>query len=690
MPFESMPTFSQKKPSSQERILSPFSAEQRAHIQSRLSVLSLIPQYIGQDFSMPVELNEPGEGWCWDFEKNVVRVDPQDLLEKPMEYLKFLLAHEGAHRRVSRTEFIPQDIWGQPGFAFLMNVVEDPRVNNFTADIDAVFKGHMITAYQIDEDFKKKERSKAQEALGRPPFFMQAGFEYIRQWFREAQGLKFQPNDTLPQEVQQVVQKTLLAARESWLYYPSKQEADSGEEKIVAYAKKSYDINLHQIWPEFHKLVEQDIQEQGIQELLNDFREAKQSEQQKSQDSESGGATAEGKSEGSSEMSQRIFDELTPEQQERIEEMLQDTGDSQRQNGARVAIDMTQIPESIKEALRQAIQNAPQEDREVLEARAEKAVQEFEGRLNEDMKQAAESLARETLGSTKQDDKRSKKMMDAEDAPQPVDFGEVARVLEKQRDVYDQAYAEVAPYIRTLTNDLRNVFRDRRRQRIAAGLRRGRSINISRRIQEIAGGVPAYQSRSFEKKRLPEEKDYAVTLLVDLSGSMQGQKVKETFKATVVFAEVLNSLGIATSVLGFNDEIHTYQAFGERFSKEVTGAMGTMPQEVVSKRARNNDDARALQYASFELSKQEATEQMIIVLSDGLPEVNGSTHQPSRDLHRVVSAITTQEKQKLIGIGLLSDAVAEFYPKHIADVDLSTMVNTVAQVIREAIAPAGH
>ncbi|MBI5817078.1 MAG: hypothetical protein HZB09_01480 [Candidatus Yonathbacteria bacterium] len=108
-------------------LLAEFTPEQQAEIKHKQQILSSLAHFIGKDFRMPVDLNEPGAGWHWDFQDNVIRIDPKDLLEKPMDYLRFVISHEGGHRRISRTDFIPLEEWKQPGFTFMMNAIEDPE-----------------------------------------------------------------------------------------------------------------------------------------------------------------------------------------------------------------------------------------------------------------------------------------------------------------------------------------------------------------------------------------------------------------------------------------------------------------------------------------------------------------------------------------------------------------------------------
>lgn len=225
-----------------------FTEEEVQIIEHKRRILSSLALFIGKDFKIPVELNEPGQGWHWDFKQNVIRVDPIDLLEKPMDYLRFVICHEGGHRRISRiTDVIPAEIWQQPGFSFMMNAIEDPRDNNFVAENYPKFKEWMDAAYEADFAAQDQAYAEADEKLRFPPRFMQAGFEYIRQWFKESRNEVFELSPNLPPEVHEVVSSTLTAAQDSWWLYPSRTEADESEETITRYAEGSYLINRDRI-----------------------------------------------------------------------------------------------------------------------------------------------------------------------------------------------------------------------------------------------------------------------------------------------------------------------------------------------------------------------------------------------------------------------------------------------------------
>lgn len=706
-----------------------FTPEQQQEIETKRRILSSLAYFIGKDFQIPVELNEPGKGWHWDFQKNIIRIDPKDLLNKPMDYLRFVISHEGGHRRISRTEFIPAETWRQPGFSFMMNAIEDPRDNNFVAENYPKFREQMQLAYEMNLDMENKFKEKAQEKLGHQPRFMQAGFEYIKQWFLDQED-GYQITENLPDEVKQVVQDTIQAARDSWTTYPSRGGADgkesekaadgrtvTGEELISEYARVSYQINLDKIWPEFQKLVEKDTEDQRTQELLDEMQQGQP---------ETGGQN----------LPQELSDQLTPEEQKELEKAIdeaiekakqeqeqkdqngepggeqgsepgdaasEEAGESGEQTGQKgKPIDLDSLSPELRQKINDYIDSLPEEKKKELAEKAEKSISDFEKELDEelggklsdnpDKKEARDQAEEKTEPEIEQ-------KTETEVASKPVDSSElekyrdmVAEILKKDENVYEEYRREVLNVIDSLESDLREIFVARRMHAWKGGYKSGKRIDIKRRIQEKAKEISAVESRSWEKRELPSEKDYAISLLVDLSGSMQGEKIEETFRAVVVLAEVLNRLSIQTEILGFNDRIYEYQKFGQDISREIRENMGGMLQEVDDTsgtgKAQWNDDGWALSQTSESLAKQKAKEKFLIVLSDGTPVESPMHPRSEYKLDKVISDILRETDQKLIGLGIGPGTghVEHYYPNSLADVNLEEMAEKLADLIREAIA----
>ena len=74
MVVEARPNYKAIRENKEQKILSSFTPEQQSEIKYKQQILSSLAYFIGKDFRIPVKLNEPGEGWHWDFEKNIINI----------------------------------------------------------------------------------------------------------------------------------------------------------------------------------------------------------------------------------------------------------------------------------------------------------------------------------------------------------------------------------------------------------------------------------------------------------------------------------------------------------------------------------------------------------------------------------------------------------------------------------------
>ncbi len=668
-------------PNSEEQILSGFSPEEQRVIRERMRALSLIPNHIGKDFSMEVELNAPGQGWHWDFAVNRVRIDPKDLAEKPLDWCREVMAHEGGHRRVSRTGFIPKEEWVQPGFSSMMNAIEDPRMENFVAEAYPPFRSLQKTAYEHDLATEKRMKETAADKLGRQPRFMQAGFEYIKQWFRQTQGQSFELSADLPEDVQGVVEKTLSAAEDSWLRYPTRAEADQSEEAIEAYAKKSYEINRDKVWPHFKELVEKDIKDQELPEFLKDLMKGEPQQ----------GEGSEPSPEGMKDLKDAI--------KEALKQAGAKEGGAQQGEGKPMPFDS--LPEDLKQQIQDAFDSLPEGKKQMIRQAAEQVIKEVAAEFDEQFEgeyvKAGEPQPSQE--PSKPESEPAESWSDAERKTED-ERTEMRRRMEEslerlEDDAYQKALTEVAPLIDDLTGDLRDVFVKRKQTKTEAGYRSGRRWNVRTRIKEKIAGIPLLKTQSREQPESPgEETDYAVLLQVDLSGSMRGSKAREAFKSVVLLAETLANLGIRHEIDGFQDILLEFKRFEEDLNDAMREKLNQLPLEIDNKNsgghnnAGDNDDGACLKNASAHLALQSAAEKILIVLSDGVPAMDSGRKTRStldRELKKVVREINENTDQKLIGVGIESDAVSRYYDNNIPNVGARELAETLGELLREVI-----
>lgn len=208
--------------------------------------------------------------------------------------------------------------------------------------------------------------------------------------------------------------------------------------------------------------------------------------------------------------------------------------------------------------------------------------------------------------------------------------------------------------------------------------------------------VAAYRgSETVYKLRDPApELDTAVSILVDLSGSMGGYKADLATNVCVVLAEVLSKSGVPFEITGFNNrsspvqvnakgekydssasalqyahpgfhryeplDVYVFKAFDERFS-EAKPYIAQIDRWV----AANNSDSEALLMVVPRLEARLERRKVFMVLSDGMPEFYGNTAKGAQHLRKVVTDMSGRGIE-CIGIGISTDAVKQFYPRHVA------------------------
>ena len=217
--------------------------------------------------------------------------------------------------------------------------------------------------------------------------------------------------------------------------------------------------------------------------------------------------------------------------------------------------------------------------------------------------------------------------------------------------------------------------------------------------------VPAYNcTPTVYKTRLPTpEIDTAVTLLVDLSGSMCGNKLNLAREVCVSLLECLDRLGTSTEVIGFRTgrgmvrgatyddrydkkwsrtgalDHHIYKSFNERLSdaKCTFSAM-------LNDGGGANSDGESLDLARERLVTQVEERKIMIVLSDGWPTGCGGTCDPNQHLRNAVERCR-KDKIDCVGIGIMSEAVKEFYPAFTVCESLEDLPKSVIQEVGQLL-----
>ena len=164
----------------------------------------------------------------------------------------------------------------------------------------------------------------------------------------------------------------------------------------------------------------------------------------------------------------------------------------------------------------------------------------------------------------------------------------------------------------------------------------------------------------FEKKLLPEEEpSLAFAVLVDVSGSMNGERIENARKTALALYWFCEALSIPVLVYGHSthdtycfsaDEVVDICSYAEFDSIDGNDAVRIAGMETIG----CNRDGAALRYVGERLSKREEEVKILILISDGKPNGKGYSGEPARK-----DLLETKHCLEKRGIHLFAAAIGE-------------------------------
>lgn len=260
-------------------------------------------------------------------------------------------------------------------------------------------------------------------------------------------------------------------------------------------------------------------------------------------------------------------------------------------------------------------------------------------------------------------------------------------------DYYEQARRRIALQIDALAARMATILRPRQRLGEHSGYPSGHRLDLNRVMAFDAD--PRRYRELWRRKSVPDRREAAVFLLVDLSGSMAGEKSEAALLGTVLVAETLHRLGVPFAVAGFQDELIPFVEFNDDLGPATRQTLGEMPLEVTDSRPGGhnqrgyNDDGPCLLAAAEQLLARSASERVLLAVSDGRPE---GRHSGEADLRRAVATLTaTGQGLELIGIGLGpgTEHVSDFYPQAVANVPVPEFAQRIGDVLERVLVGGG-
>ena len=177
-----------------------------------------------------------------------------------------------------------------------------------------------------------------------------------------------------------------------------------------------------------------------------------------------------------------------------------------------------------------------------------------------------------------------------------------------------------------------------------------------------------------------DTRNVAVEIVVDLSGSMRGEKLDLAQQSVIAISEALNQLQIEFEVVGFrtagmnlgtNDttvfnrvcDVLRHYVFKAFDSTILSGLVGMQA-------GGANCDGESVRWAAKRLSMRNRERKIMLVFSDGYPSISGANHDLlNKDLKDALKDIE-RFGIETVGFGLvekgnIKSAASEFYKDHI-------------------------
>lgn len=283
------------------------------------------------------------------------------------------------------------------------------------------------------------------------------------------------------------------------------------------------------------------------------------------------------------------------------------------------------------------------------------------------------------------------------------DFTKVKKVVSR---IEESARQITGPLQKTLER----LVKSKSLVRNLPGKRSGR-INASSLYRLKTG-----DDRVFRQRDMGISNDVAVSLVVDCSGSMSGNKIRIAMESAFALCDVLTRLEITNEVIGFttleedggmhrdcekspdkmriweysrSEALHLpiFKGFDERFGiqQKQRMAVGSKINGLSGLRLRNNVDGESIRIAAKRLvgMTKEKTKQMI-VLSDGSPCAAGDSGAIHRDLITSIKGIEAMGI-KIIGIGINDDSVKRYYKNNLVINNVNDLPNLIIKELRSML-----
>lgn len=222
--------------------------------------------------------------------------------------------------------------------------------------------------------------------------------------------------------------------------------------------------------------------------------------------------------------------------------------------------------------------------------------------------QARHAMTSETRNDNQTSTARAQAVMDASAKKNQNQGGGVSLTGSNDTDEeldWDKYKREIKPYLSTAKTQLNRALKENEYKRFAGKYRSG-SLNIKKLYK-----FPMNDFKLFQKQTEVKGKDYAFTILIDVSGSMSGDRLEETMRGVVLMTEVLNKLEQRIELCFFSDRQVRPKTFDTVINSTFIG------QQATSINGGGTSVTNPFKESIERVMKQPVKEKIMITLTDG-------------------------------------------------------------------------
>lgn len=283
--------------------------------------------------------------------------------------------------------------------------------------------------------------------------------------------------------------------------------------------------------------------------------------------------------------------------------------------------------------------------------------------------------------------------------------------------LYQAALSELGSRTATMKRKLERALLTACAEDYVTGQRTGK-LDITRKAVSIFNRKENVHRKKVDGKNI----DTAVTILVDISGSMSGEKMQLAAKSCTALAECFEKTPVDLEILCFSsgaisgayqehikkavkdaedhirktsknpakDGWHRCEPMNIWVIKDFSDSLRVAKQSLGSMQviaSGNNPDGDAILYAAQRLKRKSANKHILLVLSDGQPHYGTIEGDWSRmkDYTKRATDYVTKMGVNLVGIGIMDDTVKQFYKNYAVVNDLEDLSKNVMDKVAKLI-----